>query len=110
MEQETRIKLTELGEDSLLEEIHDDIVLLLRYVSNSGVKIPEETYLLLKERNFQNYFKAHEIICETIKPATPETIRYLAKFKHKKSFIFSNIPLVRNFHDNCCVGHYKFNC
>jgi uncharacterized membrane protein len=93
----TNLKLTEEGENSVLDRIHDDMVLLIAHASNSGKVIPPQVGDLLKERNFDNYFKAHEIICKAMEPATPETIKYLKRFKRKKTIFFSNIPLVRNF-------------
>ena len=76
-----------------------EINMMMNYALRSGRKIPEEATTLLHSGNTAQLIKAHGILCDTLAPATPETIMYTGKFyNRKKSFVlFSPIPLVRNF-------------
>ncbi|MCB0375983.1 MAG: hypothetical protein KDD04_08715 [Sinomicrobium sp.] len=80
-------------------KIKQEINMMMSYALRSGRKIPEEATALIYSDNAVQLIKAHGIICDTLAPATPETIMYTGKFYNtKRSFVlFSPIPLVRNF-------------
>lgn len=84
-------------EETLQDYMDEDIELLLRYALDTGKSIPDEVGQLLSEAGFENSFLAHKLICESLAPATPETVKYILKYQKKKTIFFSNIPLVRNF-------------
>ncbi|MCG8578151.1 MAG: hypothetical protein MI810_24950 [Flavobacteriales bacterium] len=77
--------------------IQKDIDVLLRYSFNQGKQLPDEVGQLVATGTFEDAFVAHKMICDILKPATPETIKYQLQFQKKSSFFISNIPLVRNF-------------
>ncbi len=86
-------QLQSILRDKVKSEIHS----ITTFLFNKGKKISDKTILLIKSDQLEDLLLAHGDLCELIKPATPEAIKYLERCIGLKQYLFSPIPLVRNF-------------
>ncbi len=81
----------------LKDKVKGEINSVASFLFHKGKKIPDKTRVLLNSDQLEDLLFVHGELCELIKPATPEAIQYLERFREYKRYLFSPIPLVRNF-------------
>ncbi len=98
-QEENQRQISHIDIEKTTQFVATEIENIIQYISHKGKNIPEGVGALLQSKNISHLFKAHTELCEIIKPATPETIQFVSRYNQssKKFYLFSPIPLVRNF-------------
>ncbi|TRX54850.1 hypothetical protein FNH22_19035 [Fulvivirga sp. M361] len=97
--EETAQKPVNMPSDSedIFTTTRSEVDIITTYVLGKGKKIPEQVCQLIVSHKLSELLLAHGQLCELIKPSTPESILYLRQYLHSKPYLFSPIPLARNF-------------
>lgn len=79
-------------------QLTDDINCMLGYASRNAITINETLLPLIQDSSVDDLVKAHNLLVENIKPATPKSIRYTRALysQGKDKSMLKQLPLVRN--------------
>ncbi|NER13709.1 hypothetical protein GWK08_09685 [Leptobacterium flavescens] len=88
-----------VAEDDMTLKIKEELHTITHYAMYTGKKISDEVGQLIHSEYTSDLVKAYNMVCDALLPATPQTIMYISRYyeSKKKFYIFSPIPLVRNF-------------
>ena len=84
---------------SLSHKTSIEIEAMVSYILNKGKEIPVSVCELVSSHEIEDLVQAHNALSKIIAPSNPETISYVRNYigAKKKVYLFSHIPLVRNF-------------
>lgn len=84
--------------NEVISEINVDVNNMLSFAVYNGIPIDQEITRLIQNNDIDNLVKIYNLLCKSIYPATPKSIRYyksIASNWSSKSFL-TKMPLSKN--------------